>query len=99
MSHPVILGVLCPHHGNFWGLGAIAHAVGKGVGTGHLYELQFVSSYPVLPSSPHTHTHLEGEGGFVSISQSPTERNWGRGRGSSGGGIQRKSCVWGKLWH
>lgn len=71
MPHPMVLGVVCPHHGNLWDIRAVSHVVGKGVETGHLYELLFVSSFPCSLScaclSPYTHTHLgwggEGRGG------------------------------------
>lgn len=78
MPHLPGLGVLCPHCGNLWGLGAVSHAVGKGRETGHLYELVSVSlSCAVRP--PHTHI-CWGEGGFVS-SFGPYRKELGQGEG------------------
>lgn len=101
MPHPTVLGVVCPHHGNSWGIRAVSHVVGKEGETGHLYELLFATSFPrslgCACSFPHIQTHLVGNrrvGGYHFL---PLQKGMGAGGGERG--TQRKSCVWGKRWH
>lgn len=92
VPQPMVLGVVCPHHGNSWGIRAVPHTVGKGVETGIFMNFcLFPLSHVLLVVLVHllTHRHILGgkEGGSLS-------RNWGRGRGEwSSRNSEEKLCL------
>lgn len=92
-------GVACPHQGT-WGASGLFPRQWEGVETGHpllLSVSSFLRSFSHIGSFPSTQMH-PGERGRL-VHPPPPEGIGARGGGSRGGRIQRKSCVWGRLWH
>lgn len=85
MPHPMVLGVVCPHHGNSWGIRAASHVVGTEGKQGiFMNSCLLLLSHVLLVVRVHSLTYkhiLRGKGGWVFIISFPYRKEWGQGEG------------------